>query len=339
MGFLNFITIYLVSIAVVTVFWAAYVRVHNGSSFAKTSLLLCAALCFYILGYALELNSSAESQIVFWNHVEYIGIPFVSALWLATALLYTGYYGRHKVLLSLAIFAIPVATLVLRYTNDYHHLYFASTEFVWAYGKPFFVKQSGVWMYVQTVHSMSMILVSMVLWIRDSVKSGERYPGKIGLTALASLFAVAGLILMQVKPFHFPLDYMALCLPITALLVIIAIARFDLLETKSVARSRAFEFNAIAVLLVNRGGRIIDYNTSAKVLFEQLGVKLRNESLSALLGQSPCLLSGIQCPEKNVVSLRLEVGERYYEIQTTNLDDHTPTRGWIKTIRDGSARS
>jgi diguanylate cyclase (GGDEF)-like protein len=334
MMLLDFIIIYLVSIAVVTVFWAAYIRVHNGSRFAKTALLLCAALCFYILGYAMELNSASESQILFWNHVEYIGIPFVSALWLSTALLYTGLFGRHKVLLTIAIFAIPVVTLVLRYTNDYHHLYFASTSFVEALGKPFFIKQSGVWMYVQTVHSMSMILVSMALLIRDAVKSGERHPGKIWMTALASLFAVAGLILMQVRPFGYPIDYMALCLPITALLVIIAIARFDLLEAKSVARSRAFQFNANAVLLVNRGGRIIDYHTSARHLFERLGVRLRNESLAALLAGSPELLAGIQNLEKNVVELQLDGDDRFYEIQTTNIDERTLTRGWIKTIRD-----
>lgn len=334
MVFLDIIIVYLVGIAFATVFWAAYIRVHNGSRFAKTALALCAVLCIYITGYAMELNSTSERQILFWNYVEYLGIPFVSALWLTTTLLYTGLFNRHTALLSVLIFAIPIVSLVLRYTNDYHHLYFASTSFVMAFGKPFYIRQPGVWMVVQSTHSMLMILVSMGLLIRDSVKTGERHTGKIWMISLASLFAVTGLTLVQTKPFDYPLDYMALCLPITSLLIIVAIARFDLLEAKSVARSRAFEFNANAVLLVNRSGRIVDYNASARHLFAQLGVRLRNESLASLLVGSPALLEGIWNPEKNEIALTLGGEERFFEIQTANIDDRSLTRGWIKTIRD-----
>jgi len=330
----NIISLYLIVIALLTVFWAAYIRTLNGSSFTNASMLLCFAMCFYILGYTLELNSSEPSQILFWNYIEYIGIPFVSAFWLTTALLYTGHFSRHKIILSLAIFLIPVLTFILRYTNDYHHLYFASVSFTEEFGKLILVKKTGVWMYVQTVHSMLMILVSMGLFIHDSIRTGGKQHGKVLLTIGASVFAIAGLVLTQVKPFGFTIDYMVLCLPITALLVIVAIARFDLLETKSMARSRAFEYSDDAVFLVNRQNKLIDYNASAKSLLEQLQIRISNTNIFSLLQNVPPLLGGMLCQEKNIVRLQLDGRDRYFEITTRRIDERTVTRGWIKTVRD-----
>lgn len=330
----NVISLYLIMIAILTVFWAAYIKTLNGSSFTNASMMLCFALCFYVLGYTLELNSSEPAQIIFWNHVEYIGIPFVSALWLTTALLYTGHYSKHKQLLSAAIYIIPIVTFILRYTNDFHHLYFASVGFTEEFGKLILVKKTGVWMYVQSIHSMLMIIVSMVLFIRDSVRTGVKQRGKIILTAAASIFAIAGLVLTQIKPFGFTIDYMALCLPITALLVIIAIARFDLLETKSMARSRAFEYSGNAVFLINRQNKVIDYNASAQALLENLQIHISNTNLSTLLQGAPVLLRGMLQQEQNLI--QLSIGGKVYdfEITTRSIDERSVTRGWIKTVRD-----
>ena len=328
------ISLYLVSIALVAVYWSAYVKTLNGSGYTRTSLLLCVAMCFYILGYAMELNSSGPPQIEFWNRVEYIGIPFVSALWLTTSLLYTGHFSRHKVSLAAAIYLIPIVTMALRFTNDYHHLYFSSVSYVKEYGRLILMKKTGPWMYVQTVHSMLMILVSMWLLIRDSVKIREGQKGKILLTTLASVFAIAGLLLSQIRPFGFVIDYMALCLPITCVLVILAVARFDFLGTKSMARSRVFECINDAVLLISRQEKILDYNNSAKRLFERMGIHLNNGYASKLFDRVPGLLEGLQKDGKSVVKIGIGDEERYYVIITRSIDEHQATRGWIKILRD-----
>ena len=326
----NIISLYLIAMAVVAVYWSAYVQTLNGSSFTRTSFLLCIAMCFYILGYAMELNAQIPLQIEFWNKVEYIGIPFVSALWLTTALQYTGHFTRRKILLLAAIFVIPIITMILRFTNEYHRLYFATVNYVEEYGRLAFAKTMGPWMYVQSAHSMLMILVSMGLFIHDSVKSEERQWRKIRLIIAASVFAVTGLTLMQVKPFYFNIDYMALFLPITCVLVILAIARYDLLETKAMARSKVFEFSTNAIFLINRRHRILDYNSKAKQLFASVNIRLNNGYISVLFDKFSDFREGLEKEEQNVVKLR----DRYYEITTMSIDNEKTTRGWIKIIRD-----
>ena len=278
----------------------------------------------------MELNAQTPLQIEFWNKVEYIGIPFVSALWLTMSLQYTGHFMRRKILLFAAIYIIPIITMILRFTNEYHHLYFATASYVEEYGRLAFAKTMGPWMYVQSAHSMLMILVSMGLFIHDSIKSEDKQVGKIRLIIAASVFAVAGLILMQVKPFHFNIDHMALFLPITCVLVILAIARYDLLETKAMARSKVFEFSTNAIFLINRRHRILDYNSKAKQLFASVNIRLNNGDISVLFDKFADFREGLEKEEQNVVMLR----DRYYEITTMSIDNEKTTRGWIKIIRD-----
>lgn len=335
MLFINFISLYLIVITIIAIFWTVQIRTLNGSNYSQVILLLCIAVCFYIFGYAMELNSYTKSQILFWNRVEYIGIPFVSALWLTIALMYIGCYSRHKKLLFAMIYIIPMITMLLRFTNDSHFLYFSSLKYIEKFGKLFLIKEFGIWMYVQLYHSMLMILVSMGVFIFDSINSKERQIGKICFTIGASFFAVSGLILSAIKPFDVPVDYMAMCLPITGIMIILAIIRYDLLEIKSIARNRAFEAGSDATLLINRQHKILDYNQCAKQLFEQLGAQLDDRyHLGTLLHNNTEFLEGLQSQETSVVKLITLEEEHYYEISTKNIDDYTNPRGWIKTIRD-----
>lgn len=195
MTLVNIMSIYFLIMVVGTVYFAAHIRSLNNSEYARVLVLLCLAICFYIFGYTLELNAVNLSQLLFWNRIEYIGIPFVSALWLLAGLLYTNHLNRYRKAILTAIFLIPLITLVLRFTNDYHHLYFSSLTFLREYSMLRLVKNPGPWMYVQTAHSMSMIFVTLALFIQDFAKSGEASIGKIGLITSASFIAVAGLIL------------------------------------------------------------------------------------------------------------------------------------------------
>ncbi|MPM85074.1 hypothetical protein SDC9_132151 [bioreactor metagenome] len=181
---------------------------------------------------------------------------------------------------------------------------------------------------------MLMVLIAMGLYIYDSLKRENKQKGNILLTVTSSVFAVAGLLLSQIKPFGPYLDYMALCLPVTCVLVVLAILQYDLLETSSIARGMSFESSSDAILLINRQNKVIDYNSSAKELFSQINIRLDNGYLSTLFCQVPDLLKGLEKTEKSVIKLYINNEERYYDVTTKNLGNLKSARGLIKTIRD-----
>lgn len=334
---INLISLYLLSVTVATVFFAVQIRTLSGSSYVKTSLRLCFSVCIYILSYTLELNSTVPSQIMFWNQIEYIGIPFVSALWLTISLKYTGHFTHYRKVLLTAIYGVPIVTMVLRFTNVYHHLYFSSVSYVHALGGFILVKQMGPWMYVQTYHSAVMILLSMGLFLYDSIQSGQKRMGKIFLIVAASFVSMCGLFLSGLDPLGIQIDYMALCLPVTCIAVIMAISRYDLLEIKSIARIKVFEASKDAILLLNRQNRVLDYNDSAKRLFAQANIPLDSETFPDLPSNASDFLDSLKHGELSVAKLCIHGKDHYFNISTEPICSCNVLLGWIKTIHDITA--
>ncbi|MCI1965257.1 MAG: diguanylate cyclase [Oscillospiraceae bacterium] len=334
MIFVNVVSIYFFVMIVAVVYACAHIRTLNDSQYAHTSVLLCFAVCFYIIGYSMELNSEGVAQILFWNRLEYVGIPFISALWLAVGLMYTGHYNRHRHALFAAIYAVPFLTLIFRLTNKYHHLYLSSIDFVREYGTLRLVKEPGIWMYVQAVHSTVMIFITMSLLLHYSIQMEEAVRDKVRLIVAASLFSVTGLALAMMKPFGLHIDYMALCLPIAGILVSVAILRYDFLEAKSTARSRVFESDRNAIVLMNQYHRIIDYNKNAKCLFDRLNVTVTRMPINKMFPHIPQMLKGLLSTETGVIQLPIDGEKRYYEFSTKKIDVARGQQGQIKTIRD-----
>lgn len=332
---LNALSIYLLAGAVCSVFWAVRVRTLNESEYSYALLLLGFALCFYLLGYTMELNASSPAQVLFWNALEYLGIPFVSALWLITALVYTGRLPHNRrVLLIVVLVMVPVVTTVLRLTNDFHHLYFAALDVVEFSGELFLVKTPGPWYYVQMVYSLLTIAIALGLFVRAAKYNGRWQKGKALYIAVASAFAVVGLMLVAFRPFGQYLDYMVLLLPLASTAIVCAIVQYDFLETRSIARNRVFEASANAVLLIDREYKILDYNDAARALFARIGVRLRKGYLSSLFDKGSDLPAILKSTEPSVLTVQNDGSERYYRVTTTNIDENNAFRGWIKTLCD-----
>lgn len=329
----NLISLYLFAVTGGVIYCSVSVRTKNRSDYSKTIFTLSIAICFYILDYIMELNSDTPGQILFWNKLEYVGIPFVSALWMVTAMFYTGCVKKYRKIVLPAVFAIPVISFLLRISNEQHHLYFRSVSFTEKNGKLFLQKTEGPWMKVQGWYAIAMIVAAMVLLLVSIIRNREKQAAKIFLLVLSSMIAVAGLLFDGWRAFM-PLDYMAMVLPVCCIFMMMAVSRYDLLETKSIARSKVFEVTGDAILLINRNGRILDYNSSAESLFQKIGVQLACQYLSDLLKDHKELEKILNQNYQNVMHLPIDGREHYFEISTEKIDKKNMLRGFIKTIRD-----
>jgi diguanylate cyclase (GGDEF)-like protein len=127
---------------------------------------------------------------------------------------------------------------------------------------------------------------------------------------------------------------MALFLPITCVILILAISRYDLLETRSIARSKVFEASGDAILMMNLQNRVLDFNGSAKRLFAQLDIRLENKNMADLFAGNDVLLSVLSGTNPAVVKLKTGGKERYYDISTEQIGEGKLLRGKIKIFRD-----
>src|ERR1700690_2798365 len=79
------------------------------------------AIGWWSFTYAFELASSQPSWELLWSRMEYIGIVNVPVFFLLFAIEYSGY--RPKIQRWVPLFwIIPLVTLILVWTNDFHGL-------------------------------------------------------------------------------------------------------------------------------------------------------------------------------------------------------------------------
>jgi diguanylate cyclase (GGDEF)-like protein len=332
---LNLVSLYLFIAVLLSMFLAAYVQSRNGAIYTKCILFLSIAVSIYMLGYAFELNAAFYERALFWNKIEYFGIPFVSALWLTIALMYTGYFFPVKKWLLAAIFVIPMITFVARFTNDVHHLYFSSTSYIYDNKRFLLIKEMGPLNYLQAVHSISMIIISVFVLIRTFITNREIMGPKIKLMLMASFFAVVGMLMSIVNPLNINIDFMVIFLPITCIMVITAIIKYDFLEIKTIARNIIFENSSDAMVLINHNQILIDYNQSAKKFFNNLGIKLNEISVNELLMPCGHIQDAFKCEGPNTFEIEDHGVTKYYNVITEQIGKMSNGgRGTMKIIRD-----
>jgi hypothetical protein len=139
---------------------------------AKYTALVMLAASFYSLGYAFEIISTDLESVRFWLKIEYIGIPFISTFWFILVIYYTGHQAILKKRVKLLFFLVPILTLFLHYTNDFHHLLYKDIQLdnnnLNLSGT---ILIRGSWYWVHIFYNYLQAIVGMALFIAMYLKS------------------------------------------------------------------------------------------------------------------------------------------------------------------------
>jgi len=102
------LSLYLVCAVILAQFFAAYFFSKGRNSYRKafSAVVLCVSV--YLFGYLMIINSNNLQEMIFWNQIQYLGLPFISVLWLLVALHYTKAIYSPKIKLELLLFSVPV---------------------------------------------------------------------------------------------------------------------------------------------------------------------------------------------------------------------------------------
>lgn len=331
---LGAISIYLFLGIIVTTFFASFFQSRGKAGYIKVVFLLCIAMDIYMFGYIQELNAVSLKLKSYWNGFEYLGIPFVSALWLTISLLYDDLFFPVRLWKLLLIYLIPVMTALLRFTNPFHHLYFSSIQILTAGDYSFLIKTKGPWYYVQSLHSAAMVIATFIIYIRAFIRRKD-YDGKIVYMFGASIFASLGLLLNMLHIGKMNIDYMAICLPFSMLMIAAAILKKNFWEIKTLAQEIVFEENEAGMVLLDNRMRILDFNKMADAMFQEQGVTLKKGTVDAVFAGKNRLVQIMKAPGSNIWSMQNGQNVSYYEMTTMNVVQENGIKtGIIKTIRD-----
>ena len=330
------LSIYLFFALMLTLFFAVYFLAKSRTDYSKAFSALVLCISVYLFGYLMVINSTDLHEMIFWNQFQYLGLPFICVFWLLVALLYTKTINTLKNKIVLLLFLVPAITFLLRLTNPWHHLFYNSFEMRMLFGYYALYMERGFWYFVNISYTIFCIILTVIVYFKVYLKNRADHTKSHFLVFLfASLLPLLGIGLVIFAFDEMNVDFAALGMPVSLLIIGYGIQKYDFLEIRTLAREKIFENNLTGMVILGPEQRVIDYNKAAKDFFEKLGISLDDYPLELLLKRRPDLLEVFKSETPQNFSLVFDGEERFFEIDVVPLGrSHDGDMRMLKSIRD-----
>jgi PAS domain-containing protein len=231
---------------------------------ALTLMFVAVAIwCFFS---AMGTTTTSASERYIWATLSYIGVVNVGPLFLVFACQYSDSRWRLYNWVLLLIWSVPVLTLALVFTNDFHHLVWSRISAGPISGAR--VYHYGPWFMVEMLWSLGLCAAGSYHLLRLAARAARVYVVHAVFLLAAVLVPWVGAVLYLLPHGPFPgLETTCLGFAVSAILMMIAIGRFRFLDLLPQARVTLMEHTSEGVLVLDATDRIVDINGAARRLF------------------------------------------------------------------------
>jgi len=328
----------LIGVSAISTIAALYVWLRR---FHRSTALLLLAGVVWALGMALEIWSTDLAAKLFWYKVQYIGIIVVPTGWLFYTL---QYLGREKWLtrrmLSLSC-VVPIATLLLVFTNEIHGLVLSRVELIT--NSPFLGLKLGLWFWIFVAYSCQQLLLAAALALQTLI----REPRLFRRQAVVLLFTITCPLLASTAiPLGFdllpsvfaPLVY----LTVGIILVMLDPMRLRIGDILPVAHDVVVRGMTDAVIVLDDQNRILSLNPAAKDLIGCSSPDITGRPLEQVWDAWPNLASipSDEFEAGKEMTLNTRGERRTYDTKISHLEKdgqgHVGTR--VIVMRDSTER-
>ena len=308
---------------------------------ARPFIVLMIGVTIWSLGNLIENANSNLTIRLLAVQFEYIGIVLIPMSWLLLTLEYTGHGSWITKSRVVLLAVIPIATIILAWTNSQHHLLWQLV--------PLKVDASGAYwqtvyqpiFWVHAIYSYGLLLAGNIILIEFALSNPKYYQSPIyflvaaiTLPTITNLLYVAGIY----RPFQMD--------PTPALFVLSGVVIAWVLFHRRLFDHLPITFNTVinnlsaAIIVIDANDGIVNYNRAAQDLLGE------DDCL-----QAGCFLEKLTAPVPNlykVFSLARESqheviwqhdqNQKYYEMQVKQLQDEgAQTIGYILINHEISA--
>ena len=291
---------------------------RNGRTVSVFLLNLC--LFFIAFAYLLELLATQTDLMLNGFMLKQIALIFFPAIQLYCAMDFIA-PRKWKIAVSLILFlsSITFASLfVLRPQNGFlfgelllkNGLFFIFVDAYKKFGYDIFL----------SIIALSSIL-SIFMYSEGAIRHKSAYGKVFTRMTFLSILPILGVLVDLTVSSRLGIHTLSL---IT--MIYIALYSFELLKSRFGAlanelQSQVFQHDRDPMILVDRGGRLVDYNHAAEGLFDELDDTSKGLPLSIVLKRSKALLDRINHPMKPDFELSVGESTRIYEIHMELIQD------------------
>jgi len=248
-----------IALAAVAVIWPR--RAAPGGT--PLALMLLAA-AFWAVCDAIELHLSTVDGKRLISQIQYIGVISAAPFFFHAAMALSGRTGRIRPALVVAVWGVPVASLLFAWTNPWHNWLWTGIELPPG-DLPFAHYRYGWWFWVLTAQHYLLMVAATVL-LAGAIRRVRR-PFRTGMTAvlIAVVLPWIGNAAYNAKIGPWPgLNWLTLSLGVSGSLLVWVVLREGLLDLLPRAREALLDKMTDGVLVLDREGRVTIANEAAR---------------------------------------------------------------------------
>lgn len=245
---------------------------HSQLVIAFEFTMLCMMLwCIGLMVQILLINFISPNIAVYVDYFIYILIVltpvalfFVSYIFVKGKIHFKKWY--------LLLFVIPCITLLVLWTNDFHHLFYSNYSLISGDA------EFGPYFHVHSLYTYGLFAVDIIMLLRASVKKASMLSKQSLLILVGALIPitvnVCGMVFFSANIYVTPISFI-----VTILLFGIAILRYNFLSVAPIALKRVVDQMSDLYLVLNQDYIISDCNKPFENVFHTKKSELEGKSL------------------------------------------------------------
>lgn len=253
----------------------------------RSLAILMGAVFIWSLAAAFESAVPGPATKVLLSKIEYIGIATVPVLMFVFALRFLRSGRKLKKSWAVALWIIPVTTIILAFTNEWHHLIWTGFSPAGSTRDHLLLYDHGTFFWVHAGYSYLLLFATTVFLLLAYF----RFKGVFRKQALALLLAFPlpwtgnAVYLAGLAGARNGYDFTPVGFAFSGFFLLWAMFRLQLVDIVPVARERVIESMGESLLILDDAGRLAATNPAARKLIAEVGGPAESVPESKLLGK------------------------------------------------------
>ena len=301
-----------------------YLLLKRKPSPGSRCLIVCMACAFlWALSDLLNLGSLTLSSKLFWDNISYIAIVIFPIAWIFFVLEYSGKSLNLNKILIIFTSCFSFLTLLVVWTNQYHHLFRSEIFLTEVSGVIVFGKTYGplFWLFIVYFYLLMIIGVAMLF---QSFNLSNTINRKQKITFILAIFGTWAASLLHISQIIVsPVDFTSISFSIMGAILLIGITKYQLLDIVPVAYTNVFKNMGDGIIVLGRLSQIIEINPYMEEILGIENDRLCGKKIDQIFDNWPELKKEYKKLSSKVypVKTNLKKGTKTYEMNISNIFD------------------
>ena len=291
-------------------------------------------------GVILQLvcTSFFNVEPIYFENFIYIGTCMLPVALFFVAIIFRNTKIRFK-RKYLLLFVIPFLTLLVLYTNKYHHLFYKT------YSTNLSEMVYGSYFYIHSIYTYGLLLVSIGIMINASLKNSGSFSKQTILIIIGTMFPILVNLAGTFKIWNMNVCLTPISFSIAVIFYTFAILKFNFLKITPIALQKIVDRISDGYVVLDEENTITDFNKTFLDMFNLKPENIRSKNFIRFLNNRKVSKKSIVRITKSIqkanetdetISFEQHFSEikKYFKIEITPINSDNTSLGTLFLLKD-----